>query len=326
MHVVKRIGAGLLMIYVVTTLVFFLIRLMPGSPYQLMVNELIQQGYSMTAAENQVHILLGFEPKGPVLSQYWQFIGNLVHGNLGTSVSLTGQPVLRLIAEAAPWTILVVATSLLLSFGFGIVVGTLAAYFRGTWIDQVIANLSAVLNGVPQFITAIVLFYFLATLGHLFPIGGAYSPSVAPGFSFAFIVSVADHAVLPILSFVLSIWAGWALSMKASTISILGEDFVTAAKAMAINPRVILASYVGKNSILPLFTGLVLSLGFMFGGSIFVEQIFNYPGLGYLFVNGTASRDFPLMQGCFLLLTTAVIFANIAADLLYHRLDPRIRG
>lgn len=325
MKVAKRAAAALIMVYVVTSLTFFLIRLMPGSPYSVELYQLMQQGYSQVQAENQVHVLFGFQTQGPLVVQYGEYLANLVHGNLGTSIMYPGESVLGLIAKAVPWTVLVVSIALLVSFGIGILLGTLAAYLRGGWFDQITTIGSSLLNGVPQYLTAILLFYFFATQARLFPIGGAYSPNVLPGFSFAFVGSVFYHALLPIGSFVLSSFAGWALLMKSSTVSVLGEDFIVAAKAMAINERSIVVSYVSKNAILPLFTSLLLSLGFMFGGSVFVEQIFNYPGLGQLFLNSTNARDFPLMQGCFLLLTTAVIVANFLADLLYSRLDPRIR-
>lgn len=325
MKIAKRAGSAIVMVFAVTTATFFLVRLMPGSPYATELYQLQQQGYSLIQAENQVHVLFGFALQGPLWLQYLHYLNGIVHGNLGTSIMYPGEAVLGLIGKAVPWTVLIVSISLLVCFGIGVGLGTLAAYLRGGWFDQIVTIGSSLLNGIPQYLTAILLFYFLATLGHLFPIGGAYSPVVHPGFNLAFVGSVFYHAMLPILSFVLSGFAGWVLLMKSSTVSVLGEDFIFAAKAMAIRERDVVISYVSKNAMLPLFTSLLLSLGFMFGGSLYVEQVFNYPGLGQLFLNSTNSRDFPLMQGCFLLLTTAVIAANFVADLLYTRLDPRIR-
>ncbi len=325
MKIVKRAGSALVMVFAVTTATFFLVRLMPGSPYATELYQLQQQGYSVVQAENQVRVLFGFAVQGPLWLQYLHYLGGLVHGNLGTSIMYPGESVLGLIGKAVPWTVLIVCVSLLICFAIGVGLGTLAAYLRGGWFDQIVTIGSSLLNGIPQYLTAILLFYFLATLGHLFPIGGAYSPAVHPGFNLGFVGSVFYHAMLPILSFVFSGFAGWALLMKSSTVSVLGEDFIFTAKAMAIRERDVVISYVSKNAMLPLFTSLLLSLGFMFGGSVYVEQVFNYPGLGQLFLNSTNSRDFPLMQGCFLLLTTAVITANFVADVLYTRLDPRIR-
>lgn len=326
MKVLKRAALAVVMIYIVTTVVFFVVHLMPGNPYDVIVNQLIHQGMNRTQAENQVKALFGYQPNAPLITQYWRYLGLLIHGNLGTSLMYPGQSVLQLIAKSVPWTVLVVAVSLLISFGIGTLLGALAAYFRGTWIDHVLTIGTSLLNGIPQYLTGILLFYFLAVIWRWFPMGGAFGGRVTPGFNLPYIGSVAEHAILPISAFVISSFSGWALSMKSNTISILGEDFITAAKAMGILERHIVISYVSKNAMLPLFTGLVLSIGFIFGGSLFVEQIFNYPGLGYLFTQATYGRDFPLLEGCFLLLTVAVIFSNLIADLLYSKLDPRIRS
>lgn len=325
MRIAKRVGSAVVLIFVVTSIIFFLIRLMPGSPYITEINALLRQGYSLIQAENETKALYGVQAKAPVLIQYREFMVNLVHGNLGTSLMFPGQSVMALIAKAVPWTVLVVAVALLISFGIGVALGAMAAYWRGSWFDHVVTFGSSLLNGVPQYLVAILLFYFLAVLGRSFPMGGAYGPTVSPGFSFAFILSVLFHAILPIATFVVSSFAGWSLSMKANTVSVLGEDYIAAAQAMAVKQRIVVTAYVSRNAILPLFTSLVLSIGFMFGGSLYVEQVFNYPGLGQLFLEATTARDFPLMQGCLLLLTTAVILANVLADLLYSTLDPRIQ-
>jgi len=323
-YLLQRILVSTLLIYLVTTIIFFLVHLLPGSPYALIVNQLIHQGYTRVQAEQQAAALFGYSVSEPLVKQYWHYIGGLVHGNLGTSVMYPGQSVATLIARALPWTVFLVSIALLVSFAVGTLLGTLAAYFRGSWLDHLITFGASLLNGVPQYLTALLLFYFLAVIAGLFPMGGAYSTEVTPGLNLRFILSALYYAALPMAAFVLSSFAGWALSMRGNTISVLGEDFITAARAMAIDSHDVLFSYVGRNAILPLFTGLVLSMAFMFGGSVFVEQVFNYPGLGRLFIDGTNNRDYPLMQGCFLLLTTAVILANLVADLLYSRIDPRI--
>jgi peptide/nickel transport system permease protein len=326
MTVVKRIATSIVLVWVVTTIIFFLVHLMPGNPYELMLEQLLKQGYTLTEAYNQVRALFNVNLHEPLIVQYIQYITALAHGQLGKSTMYPGQSVAMLILQALPWTVFVVATALLISFGIGVVLGAMAAYLRGTVLDSLVTFLSSLLNGIPAYLTALVLFYFLAIIVGAFPMGGAYNPTVTPGLNLPFVVSVLHHAVLPILSFVMASFAGWALGMKASTISVLGEDFITAAKAMAVREQDILLAYVSRNAILPMFTNLVLSIGFMFSGTIFVEQVFNYPGIGYLFYQSTSARDYPLMEGCLLLLTTAVIFSNLAADLLYSRLDPRIKG
>lgn len=324
-YLVRRLINSVVLIFVVVTITFFLVHLLPGSPYTLMVNQLIKQGFNRVQAEQQASALFGYSVNQPIVHQYLSYLNQLVHGNLGTSLMYPGQSVRRLILHAVPWTILIVLVSLIVSFGVGILIGTVAAYRRGGWFDRVATILSSLLNGIPQYLSGLVLFYFLAILAGLFPIGGAYAPGVTPGLNAGFFVSAFYHALLPMSAFVISSFAGWSLSMKSNTVSVLGEDYIMAARAMAIDERHIITSYVARNAILPQFTTFVLSIGYMFGGALFVEQIFNYPGLGQLFLNGTNNRDFPLMEGCFLLLTVTVVLANVAADLLYSRIDPRIR-
>lgn len=326
MKVVRRVALAVVMVFIVTTAIFFLVHLMPGNPYALMLNQLVKQGFSMTQADNQVKALFGYDSHAPLLQQYFQYLKLLLRGNLGTSLMYPGQSVAGIIAKAVPWTVLIVAVSLLVSFVIGILFGAISAYLRGTWFDHLITIGSSLLNGIPQYLTALLLFYFLAVVLRWFPMGGSFGGRVGPGWNVGYILSILKHAMLPIAAFVLSSFGGWALGMKSNTVSVLGEDFITAAKAMAVKERFIVTHYVTKNAILPMFTGLVLSIGFIFGGSLFVEQIFNYPGIGYLFFQATQGRDYPLLEGCLLLLTVAVIFSNLVADLLYSKLDPRIRS
>jgi len=138
-------------------------------------------------------------------------------------------------------------------------------------------------------------------------------------------LSVLTHAMLPVASYVLTDFSGWALGIRAMATTILGEDYVMVAKARGLRQSKIVTNYVGRNSILPQFTGLVMSIGFMFGGSPLVELIFTYPGIGRFFASAVSARDYPLLQGLFLMLAITVISANFIADLLYIQIDPRVK-
>jgi peptide/nickel transport system permease protein len=146
-----------------------------------------------------------------------------------------------------------------------------------------------------------------------------------PGFNWPYISSVLEHAILPISAYIITGLGGWALAMKGNAISVLGEDYVTAAKARGLSQRRIITTYVGRNALLPLITNLAISFGMMFGGSPLVENIFAYPGVGYFLNQAVGRRDFTLMQGMFLMITIAVVLANLIAEILYSVLDPRIR-
>jgi peptide/nickel transport system permease protein len=321
----KALGA-LLVIYIVVTLSFFLIRLMPGNAVDYLREKLMMQGNVTLADVNtQIRSIYGLDIKQPLFVQYLQYMGNLVQGNLGKSILYPGRSVSAIIGSAVPWTILVVASSLMVSFVVGVLLGVLAAYKRSAWYSHLLTMLAAVSSAVPNYIIAILALYWLGDLTHTFPVGGAYDVSVTPGFNPPFISNVIDHAFLPFLAYMLAGFGGWMLGMKGNTTSVLGEDYITAAGARGIPERRIIVQYVGRNAMLPAMTNLAIQIGYLFGGSVFIETTFSYPGLGYYLITSTNGRDYPLMMGCFLLIIVAVVVANFIADLLYVKLDPRIQ-
>lgn len=323
-YIAKRIGISVFIIYVVITISFFLIRLMPGNAVDFLYHQLLMSHtVSPQQALEQVQSLYGVSVKEPLILQYGQYLWNMVQGNLGTSILYPGTSVVHLLMNALPWTVLIVSTSLLISFFIGISIGTLIAYFRKSKYAVLVSTIMTVLSAVPNYIVAVILLYLLADLHHVFPTGGAYSPEVLPGWNIPFILSVARHATLPIIAFVITQVGGWALGMKSSVVSALGEEYITSAHSHGIGNRRIIQSYVGRNAILPLVTSLGLSIGFMVGGSIFIETMFNYPGIGYFLATAVNGRDYPLMMGSFIITTTAVVIANLLTDLLNQKLDPR---
>lgn len=321
-----RLITGLIIIVIAVTFTFFLIRLMPGNAVQYLISQLIQTAtMPLEQAYQQVRAIYGIDMDLPLGKQYLQYIWGLAHGNLGNSILYPRTPVVSILAQAIPWTLFLVGVSTLLSFTIGILLGIVAAYRRNTLLDKGLTFTASVLRAIPDYLVAIFLLYYLAAINPVFPFGGNYDASVAPGWNLRFIVSVAHHSLLPIISFTITAFGGWLLNMRANTVSVLGDDYIVAARARGIKDRVLTLDYVGRNAILPLFTGLALSLGYMFGGVVFIETIFSYPGVGFYLMTAVTGRDYPLMQGAFLLITTAVVLSNIIADLLYGWLDPRTR-
>jgi peptide/nickel transport system permease protein len=327
--IVRRVVVAVIKMVVVISLTFFLIRLMPTNPVDVYVNELIQT-YGMSAAEarNQASALLSIDVNAPLGQQYVQYMGQLLHGNLGTSYRSKGTPVAAIIGRFLPWTLFSVSTGLLISFALGMLLGMYSAYRRESLGDHAITTLSSIFNSIPNYLVGIMLVVFLGVQWKILPITamrGALSPGMHPAFSLAFIKDMFFHAFLPIVTYVLTTIGGWALAMKSSTVATLGEDYVTVAQARGLSDRRIMTGYVGRNASLPLFTSLAISIGFIVGGSVFVESIFVYQGIGQQLLASIQQRDYPLMQGIFLVITIAVILANFLAEFLYSRLDPRIR-
>ncbi len=321
----KRVAVALITVYVAASLTFFIVRAMPGDPIEALAQEFVKQYYmSYAEALALARSVAPFVPKGDLLHQYLQYMWNFLHGNLGVSITYsTGTPVIKLLAATIPWTVLVVATSLVISFAIGIAIGMLMAYKHGSKLDSGLALLFSITRSLPEYLVAIFMLSIFAFQLSWFPTRGAYT--VEPGPTLEFVADVMYHAALPIMTWIIVHFGGWALGMRGNTISVLGEDYIAYAKARGIPGRRIVFTYIGRNAILPLFTSLMISLGFMFGGSIFIEYIFSYPGVGYMLYQALINRDWYLMIGAFDIIVIAVVTGTLLADVLYGFLDPRVR-
>ncbi len=325
MAALKRIGFAFVTLFFVTTLTFFVVRNTPGDALQEWALEIVQTyGISMEDAMKQVRAMYAYDPDEPILNQYVRYVKGLARGDLGTSI-LYKTSVNKIVIQALPWTVFILSTSLLLSFTIGALLGMAIAWKRKTLLDPVITGYAALTGATPDYITALILLIIFAINLKWFPSKGAYDPAVKPGFTWEFIKSVLYHGVLPIAAYTFENTAAWALAMKGSAVSVLGEDYIMAARARGLKERRIMTWYMGRNAMLPLITGLAIAFGGMMGGSVLIETIFNYPGIGWFFNEAVTRRDYGLMQGLFFLTAVSIIFANLIADLLYTRLDPRIR-
>ncbi len=324
-YLAKRVGMAILIIFIVVSLSFFMIRLMPGNAIDALRAQLQAQG-GLTPEQIQAKLnsVYGVMPTGSVWQQYVTYVGNVFTGDLGTPITNPGTTVLAVIAQALPWTILVVAVALVISFLIGVAVGSAMAAFQNGWFAKIMTFVVSFLSAIPSYLIAIILLYFVANMYPIFPNGGAYSIDVTPGANLPFIGSLLYHAALPIIAYVITSFGSWALAMKGSAISVLGSEYVRAAESRGLSERRITRSYVGRNSMLPMVTQLALAVGFMFGGSVFIEFYFQYPGVGYYLIQSVNQRDYSLMMGCFLLITVSVVITNLLVDLLYPLVDPRI--
>lgn len=329
-YIVRRVIRAILTIYLVATAIFFLVRLLPGDPIQVYINQqMTQYGYSYDDAKNQAQSLYSIDVDQPLLTQYGDYMLGLAQGDLGQSLTTAGTSVISIINSRIWWTIFSVGTALLISFGLGSLLGMVMAYRRNTWTEGGLSGFASITQSIPNYLLAIL---FIITFGvrldwiPFTKMRGAISPGQEVEFSFAFLGDIIYHASLPILVYVLTSIGGWMLLMKSSTIAALEEDFVTAARARGVPEWRVLFFYVGRNAILPLFTQLTIAIGFVVGGSLLVEPIFQYEGIGQRFFLAIQRRDYTLLQGIALMITVSVVMANLAADLLYSRLDPRIRS
>jgi peptide/nickel transport system permease protein len=327
---VRRLFRAFLTIFFVSSLIFFLVRLLPGNPIQVYINQqMTQYGYSYEDAANQARSLFAIDTEKPMLLQYLEYLKNLAQGDLGMSVTAPGTSVASIIQSRIWWTVFSVGTALLLSFTLGSLIGMIMAYRRNGLFDGFMSTFGSITHSIPNYQLALLfIVIFGVRLGWIpyTDMRGALSSGQPVEFSLAFFKDALYHAILPISVYVITTMGGWMLLMKSSTISALEEDYVTAARARGIPEWRVLLFYVGRNAILPLFTTLTISIGFVVGGSLLVEPIFQYSGIGSRLFESIQARDYTTLQGIFLFITISVVFANLLADLLYSRLDPRIRS
>lgn len=321
----KKLATCILTMIVSLLLIFFVIQSMPGDPVKTLAQDYIRTGQmTYDQAYNKAKLALNYDPDEPVLNRFVTYVKGIATGNLGQSMSFK-ESVSTIVLEALPWTLLVCSISLFLSFSVGVILGIYVAWKRSKILDGVLTGYQAILGSIPDYIVAYLLvLLFSLTLG-VFPSKGAYSSTVTPGFNFEFIISVLKHAALPILAYFLTTLAGWIMSMKANCLSVLGEDYINYAKARGISNKRIIFSYLGRNAMLPMVTSVAISFGMMFGGSPLIENLFVYPGVGYYLTTAISRRDYPLMQGMFLMIIVMVLLSGVFAEFLNTRLNPRLR-
>jgi peptide/nickel transport system permease protein len=320
--IARRLGFYVITAWIAITINFFIPRLMPGNPAELVFNR-VRHSIS-PAALHAFTVAFGVGGNQSLISQYFSYLDQLLHGNLGISITFFPATVSSVIRTALPWTLALVGVATILSFVLGTLLGIVAASRRGTWVDALLP-VTSFLSAVPYFwLGLLALTVFAVELGW-FPLSGGYAPSVNVGFTWPFISSAIDHAVLPALTIVVSSIAGWLLGMRNVMISTLGEDYVLLADAKGLPRRRVTFSYAARNALLPNMAGFALSLGFIVSGAILTEVVFSYPGMGYVLFEAVTNEDFPLMQGIFLMITILVLLANLFADVIYVALDPRTR-
>ncbi len=328
-YIFRRIFKALFTILFVVTVTFFVIRLMPSNPVEMFIQEqMLQYGISFQEAKDQAAALFAIDLNAPVTSQYVEYMSHLLRGDLGQSYRSKGTQVSAIIRQFLPWTLFSVGTALLISFVLGIGLGMLMAYRRETWIDYILSTFASFVSSVPNYLIAIIIIVLFAVQWKVInytAMRGSQSPGIPVGFNLKFLGDVLYHAILPVSVYVLTTVGSWMLAMKSSTVATLEEDYVTVARARGLPDSRIMTSYVGRNASLPLFTQLAISIGFVVGGSVLIETIFVYQGIGQQLLKAISQRDYPVMQGVFLIIVVSVTFANLLADLLYSRLDPRIR-
>jgi len=318
----RRIAFYVFTAWAAVTLNFFIPRLLPGDPVQSLINK--YQGRLSTDSIKSLYVLFGLDKQTTVWQDYLTYWGNLFHGDFGISFTFFPTPVAEVVAQSLPWTLMLVGISTVLGFILGTLAGVGLGWRRGTWADGLlpVANF---FSAIPYFWLGLIAIAVFAVAIPVFPASGGYDGGLSPSFSLEFIGSAIYHAALPAITIVLSSVAGWILGMRNMMVTVSSEDYVTVAQAKGLPERRVMFGYAARNAILPSLSGFALSLGFIVGGTLVTEMVFSYPGIGFVLFQAIGSKDYPLMQGVFLIITLSVLVANMVADFAYAFLDPRTR-
>lgn len=319
---IRRIAFYIVTAVAAITVDFFIPRVMPGNPVDAVLAHL--QGQVVTKATlHALEVQFGSNTKERLWGQYLHYWSSLAHGNLGISTSNGMVPVTSVIRGALPWTLGLVGTATVLSFVLGTLLGVLVAWRRGSWLDNLLPA-TTFFQAAPYFFLAfLAIDLFAITLGW-FPSGSARGILDFPAFDWAYIGDVLDHAVLPALTIVVASAAGWIVGMRNVMITTMDEEYVLIAQAKGLPKRRVIW-YAARNAILPSISGFSLAIGFVVSGALLTEIVFSYPGLGFILLGAVQEADYALLQGIFLVITLAVLVANLAADFVYVFLDPRTR-
>ena len=323
--VLRRTGFFLLTLWVALTLNFVLPRLMPGNPALAAIAN--HKGALSPQALKALEAQFGLNEHQNLLAQYFKYLGDVATGNFGESLTTQpGNSVGRIVMDAIPWTLGLVGITTILAFVLGTGIGIVGAWRRGGRLDSLMPPIFVIMTVIPYFWLGLIVILIFGVKLHWLPYFFTYNITLTPGLNWAFISNVLEHAILPAFTLLILTIGTWILTMRNTMITTLAEDYVRMARAKGLPGRRIMLDYAARNAILPNLTGFAMSLGFVVGGAILIEQVFNYQGVGWLLLQAVDNNDYPLIQALFLLITAAVLLAILLSDIAIAILDPRTRG
>ncbi|MCM3731174.1 ABC transporter permease [Fictibacillus nanhaiensis] len=307
-----------LVIFLILTLNFLLPRLMPGSPLAYLAGEDV----GLMTSEEKQKILDKHGLNDSITTQYIDYLSNIFTGDFGFSYQQK-VPISDLIEDRLPWTLLLTGLNLVISTILGVIFGAMAAWKRGTKTDINLLTGFMFLSAMPSFWIGMILVSLFASKLGWFPVFGAET-AWADYQGMERLLDIGHHMILPLITLILISVTTTFMTMRYSMLNVLGEDYIQMAKAKGVKEKTIKYKHAMRNALLPVATVFMLSLGFMLGGATVIETVFAYPGIGRLMFEAVVSRDYPLIQATFLIITFSVIIANFIADILYPLLDPKV--
>jgi peptide/nickel transport system permease protein len=324
-YVIRRVLMFLLTVWLGATIIFIIPRLAPGDPVTAMVSRMMNQaGY----IENSAQLIEAWKAKfglnDPIMLQYFKYLRNLVTFDLGYSLSQFPGTVMESLQRGLPWTFGLLSMATVISFLLGNTIGALLGWRRTPRALKTVLPITLTFTSIPPFMMGIGLIYLLAYGLNWFPFSKGYSSNIPVGWNLDFIGDAIYHGTLPALAIVIVTMGFWALGMRGMMITTDSEDFLILAQAKGLSAARIFWRYAVRNAFLPQLTALALSLGGIAGGTILVEYIFAYPGMGYIFYQSITNQDYTMIQGIAYMIILMTSTAVLIIDLVYPLIDPRI--
>jgi peptide/nickel transport system permease protein len=315
--ILRKVVAAALTIAVIICANFFIFRMAPGDPVRMMFRD------PRVSAESLELMKQKFGLDKPLSGQFVAYVKNLIRGDLGLSFSQR-KPVLEVLASRIPNTLLLVVTALTIAIVLGVILGAVAGWLSGTKLDTFILTASVTMYSIPTFALGIILLLIFAYLIPIFPLGGISTP--ASGYEgFELVTDIGWHMFLPAFSIVIWYVGEYVILTRSSMIDAMGQEYITTAWAKGLKKYKILKNHALRNALLPVITISGVNLAFAAAGVIEAETVFAWPGVGRLTYDAVSQRDYPLLQGVFMLFAFAIVLANLAIDLIYGYIDPRIK-
>jgi len=337
-YYLKRGLQSVFTLWAVLTITFALTRWMPGGPLDFIRAQMIAGNLGAAGGDPEVtgnaqqleqfnelaKTYINVVPSAPLHEQYITWMKSTLSGDFGRSIWFN-KPVEKVVIPAIPWTLFLGTVGIVTSFITRVVVGSVLAYREGSWFDFGGTTALLWVQSIPFFLIGIALLYVTGYQWEWFPIAGRINPDATPGINWPFISGVLNHAVLPVFSLAMASFGAGAIAMRANSIQELGKDYLRVAKLRGVNSRRITTLYVARNAILPMYTQMLIQIGYILSGSILIESIFQYKGLGFYLFTGIQARDYPLMMAIFLLLSVMIVITMFLADVTYSWVDPRVK-
>lgn len=318
----RRLAFYLAAFLAAATVNFFLPRLMPGDPVEIMF---ARAGSDLSLENlNALKLTFGFID-GPIEQQYLAYLQSVFTGDLGRSIKYYPLPVIDLLGRALVWTVGLVGIATLVSFALGTLLGIMAAWRRGSRFDAIVSLTAIFSSSVPAVVISLLMLFAFGYTLHWFPNGYAADPMLDQGWTWTYVGSVLYHGTLPMLTLVIVLTGGFAVTMRNNMINLLGEDYIVMGRAKGLADKRVMIWYAARNALLPTVSSLAISIGTVLGGSLVTEVVFNYPGLGNTLYQAILARDYPVIQGQLLIMTAAMLVSNFVVDLSYVLLDPRLK-